>query len=504
MENNNYRCNRLLIELQKKREEQKSVDEALTRKERITYAYIVGVLALICYIFFENNRAGISVPLFLVCFVGGFYYINKESINVKSPMGIFALGCTMVLCIGYILYYNRVMEGFNKIAIPMLLSGAFIMFRYSDTRWGRWRFMGLILDRCIITPLRYILRPFQIISVARHTKSEGIGEIRKSIFKGLIIGIPVLLVVLMLLSSADMMYGYYISRMGSYIEMANAVELFIAVIKILVIFVLFFAYLYSFKYNMAADIEKTVKKHRFDSVMSITLLVPLVTVYAAFIAIQLFYLFGREGLPNGFSYAEYARQGFFQLLAVTAINFIITSLILHSCRKAGEELGIVLKVLLSSMALCTFFMLFSSYYKLVMYEQEFGFTYLRFYVHCFIIMLFLLMCIMSGEIWISKINLLKSCFICSIGFYCLLSLISPDVFIVRRNLQRYNKTGKIDAEYLESLSPDAAPYIRDFLNGNDDPQFNGLRAWFYEQERKAGEYKWYEMNLSLYKLSNEH
>jgi hypothetical protein len=444
------------------------------------------------------------MPIFVICIIGVFYYINKENISIKNSMGIFALVCIMVLCIGYLLHCNRVMEELNKAAIPMLLTGAFIMFRYSETRWGSWGFMGLVLNRWIITPLRYIGKPFQIIAGSRHMKDEGIDGRRKSIFKGLLIGIPTLLLVLALLSSADMMYGYYLSRMGSYIRIENAGQLFEAVIKILVLFVLLFAYLYSFKYNASDNKERAVKSHRFDSVMSITLLVPLVIVYAAFIAIQLYYLFGREGLPNSFTYAEYARQGFFQLLAVTAINFLITSLILYSCRKAGEEPGYALKMLLSTMAVCTFFMLFSSGYKLSIYEQSYGFTYLRFYVHCFIIMLFLLMCIMGTGIWIRKINLLKCCFISAIGFYCLLSLISPDKFIVRRNLQRYNETGKIDTEYLESLSPDAAPYIMDFLDGNEDPQFNGLRSWLNEQERKAGEYEWHEMNLPLYKLSKEH
>lgn len=503
MENNNYDSNKYLIEIQKKREEQKIIDKALTKSERTIYTFIVMGLAFLYYVFFENSRAGVSVPIFFICFVWAFYYINKERINMKSHMGIFALGCVAVLCIGYILYCNRIMESVNRIAIPMLLTGAFIMFRYPDTAWGRFGFLRLILDRCIVTPIRYILKPFQIIAGTVNIKSAGIGETRKSILKGIIVGIPILLLVLILLSSADMMYGYYLSRMGSYIRVENAGRLLDAAFKILITFVLFFAYLYSFKYNMPARIEKKVKNYSFDSVMSITLLAPLVIVYAVFIAIQVFYLFGKEGLPNGFNYAEYARQGFFQLLAVTSINFLITSFILHSCRKSGKEPGTVLKALLSLMAIFTFFMLFSSYYKLVMYEQEFGFTYLRFYVHCFIIMLFLLMCIIGAGIWIGKMNLLKCCFICTITFYCMLSLISPDKFIARSNLQRYNDTGKIDAEYLECLSPDAAPYIRDFLEKNHDSQFNGLRSWLYEQERKAGEYKWYEMNLPLWKLLNE-
>lgn len=46
-------------------------------------------------------------------------------------------------------------------------------------------------------------------------------------------------------------------------------------------------------------------------------------IYAIFCFIQISYLFTKMTLPEGFTYAEYARQGFFELMIVTFINFAI-------------------------------------------------------------------------------------------------------------------------------------------------------------------------------------
>ncbi len=57
----------------------------------------------------------------------------------------------------------------------------------------------------------------------------------------------------------------------------------------------------------------------------LTALFVLCAVYLLFISMQAKYLFGAfwGALPEGFSYSEYARQGFFELCRVAAINIVI-------------------------------------------------------------------------------------------------------------------------------------------------------------------------------------
>ena len=46
-------------------------------------------------------------------------------------------------------------------------------------------------------------------------------------------------------------------------------------------------------------------------------------------------------------------------------------------------------------------------------------------------------------------------FLTAITFLVLMNLLNPDVFIARQNLDRFQQTGKLDAEYIGTLSDDA-------------------------------------------------
>ena len=75
-----------------------------------------------------------------------------------------------------------------------------------------------------------------------------------------------------------------------------------------------------------------------------------------FSAVQLLYFFGGSTLPQGMTYAEYARSGFFQMFAAAAIVFSAVALIL----KLLPERNLAVKVLLTVMTVAVLIMLASS------------------------------------------------------------------------------------------------------------------------------------------------
>ena len=98
-------------------------------------------------------------------------------------------------------------------------------------------------------------------------------------------------------------------------------------------------------------------------------------LYLAFFIVQAGYLFGAfsRTLPEGFIVSEYARQGFFELCKVMAVNFTLLWLLL---RFAGERLqesrllkGMSLVLLLESLLFAVV-----AFSKLVLYIDCFGFT----------------------------------------------------------------------------------------------------------------------------------
>lgn len=98
-------------------------------------------------------------------------------------------------------------------------------------------------------------------------------------------------------------------------------------------------------------------------------------LYALFFAVQGRYLFGAftRTLPNGFIVSEYARQGFFELCKVMAVNFVLLWLAARTSKKGVRErramLALCLVLLAESLLLAIV-----ALSKLALYIDCFGFT----------------------------------------------------------------------------------------------------------------------------------
>ena len=116
----------------------------------------------------------------------------------------------------------------------------------------------------------------------------------------------------------------------------------------------------------------------------------LVALFAAFVALQFATLFGgkRHVLDTaGLTYAEYARSGFAQLLAVAALTFAV---IAAARRWAPTASGCCL---LAALCLLTLVVLASALKRLGLYEETYGFTRLRFAAHAALLYLGALFCL---------------------------------------------------------------------------------------------------------------
>ncbi|MBE7008289.1 MAG: DUF4173 domain-containing protein [Ruminococcaceae bacterium] len=98
-------------------------------------------------------------------------------------------------------------------------------------------------------------------------------------------------------------------------------------------------------------------------------------LYALFFAVQGRYLFGAftRTLPDGFVVAEYARQGFFELCKVMAVNFALLWLVTRTSKKGvrGQRAALALCLVLLAESLLLAVVALS---KLWLYIDCFGFT----------------------------------------------------------------------------------------------------------------------------------
>jgi len=194
--------------------------------------------------------------------------------------------------------------------------------------------------------------------------------------------------------------------------------------------------------------------------------VPLVLLdllFAGFVAVQVRVLFGGEDHVRdtaGLTYANYARQGFWQLAAVTVLTLIVIAVVVRRIDRAGRRDRVLARVLLGLLCALSLVVVASALHRMSLYENEFGYTRLRLSVMAVELWLgavFVLLLAagvrMSGR-WLPR-AVLVSAVIGVLGFAAL----DPDGYIAGRNVDRYAETGRLDVAYLRGLSVDAVPEL---------------------------------------------
>jgi hypothetical protein len=194
-------------------------------------------------------------------------------------------------------------------------------------------------------------------------------------------------------------------------------------------------------------------------------LIPLVALdllFAAFVAIQLTVLFGgRDHVlrTSGLTYAEYARSGFFQLVAVAALVLIVIAVMTAWTRKADERDRRIVKILLGCLCFLTLVVLASALRRIGLYEDALGFTRLRLFVHGTIFWLGAIFAlIITGGI-VRGAWLPRAAMVTTAVALLIFTAIDPDAMIAERNVTRFETTGRIDISYLATLSADAVPAL---------------------------------------------
>ena len=169
---------------------------------------------------------------------------------------------------------------------------------------------------------------------------------------------------------------------------------------------------------------------RGEPVLAITVTGLLALLYLLFSGIQIAGLFlGQLRLPEGYTYAMYAREGFFQLLAVSLLNLVIVLFCMGFFRESK-----VLKGVLTVMSLCTFVMIASSAMRMIIYIRYYYLTYLRILVLWGLALLALLFAGVVIQILKEDFPLFRYHMAVAAVLYLALSFAHPDYIIAKVNL----------------------------------------------------------------------
>ena len=212
------------------------------------------------------------------------------------------------------------------------------------------------------------------------TKKDKNDKIINIIF-GTIIGVFISGLILALLTSAD---AYFDKFLSSIVTNFNVDFNLWYVIKGIIYFVILFAIGINLFKNKEIALKES-KMSRVNKTVVTTMLFIVNFVFVLFLISEISKLCGNFlKVPKGYIYSSYAREGFFQLLFVTLINFGIILYLIYKTNLVKEDKKV--KYLVLSLIAFSIFLIFNSYYRMFLYIGRFGFTNLRLQVILFLFM----------------------------------------------------------------------------------------------------------------------
>jgi hypothetical protein len=326
---------------------------------------------------------------------------------------------------------------------------------------------------------------------------------------GFALAVPVLLLSGTILAAADPVFAKVLDKLAIPFENVSLKEiltnLFIAML--LVPFV--FSFLYSGRSGKrvspatssavqgAGGPGRTI---RIDKTVLITFLSCVNLLYVIFAFVQLAYLTGafKAVLPAGMTYADYARSGFFELAAVSAINLVLVLLAVKSADRGGPA-GLVLRVESALLILCSSVQLASAMFRMKMYVDEYGLTLLRFFVTAFMLLLAALFILLTLKEFRPRFPLFKTFAAVILASLLILNHVNSDAWIARHNMRHYQSGHRIDLDYFRMLSVSSIPALID-LARSDDPLVSSdavkMLRQINDELQTEDSRKWQNFNIS--------
>lgn len=409
---------------------------------------VVFILAFLCTKYYNLNTGvatlGLGATLYIVLYViSVLVYAKLKAVKLNNESIILSI-LMILLAISFTSFYNYSLSIFMQMAINFMLiylpvtvfnklikseTSALILYDY--------------INALVFIPI-HNATAFWICMFSKRGKSASNTKTKYflHIFFGLLIGTPFIMIVLFLLSSADATFKNIFD---------NLFNLDISVPKnigTLIWSLPMATYLYALIYGSSIeDNSKSFNIDKFNKTMDNAASIPRLSLYTVnsviccfyilFIGIQAIYFIDILGgsLPADFTYSDYARRGFFELLTVALINivFIVVAKILSVKNENNKYMRI--HILLNS--ILTLLLISVAFAKMYLYISTYGLTTLRIIPSVFMIFLcFVFAFIIMGE-FKKSFPVTKLSFYAGNILFVLLCLANIDAVVAGYNLNAY-------------------------------------------------------------------
>ena len=368
----------------------------------------------------------------------------------------------------------------------------------------------------------HIFKPFQLLNSLVTRASDYFKKVNrkrsgsrkeKAVLRGMLLAAPVVICFAALLASADAVFNQKIGDILELISSGRIVDYFFRLFIILLCaYLLMGAILHAA--SQSTD-QTTVVEGKTPGILGFTettiILGSVALLFLLFVIIQFQYFFG--GQTNigtaGYTYSEYARRGFNELVLVAFFSLILVMglgklSIRETIRQQRVFTGLSTAILLLVLVI-----LFSAYQRLSLAIDWHGFSRLRLYPRVFMVWLGLLfIAIVLLELFHMERFFAFAFVLAGVGFAITLTLINVDFAIIQRNIYRVSQGKNLNVGHLASLSTDAIPALVEAYHAADQTETTRqgigavLLCYYYSDETPASiPADWRSFNYSSWQAS---
>ncbi len=410
---------------------------------------------------------GIGITAYVCAyFVAVFLVLGKRS---YPRSGLLFMAAALLLSLSCALYSALGLTVLNCFLILALSAAA--TFRLSGHALRDWRDARIIPESLTLSFHALTKRLGRPLEALRLWKQNDRG-VWCGLLWGLLLAIPVLLVVLALLASADVVFAGLFEGLAAWFEEIGFGSLVWRLFRwlLLALFLCSGLYFLGDKPTAPAARQKTTKQPSALPFLATTLL--LDAVYILFVVIQLRHLFGGwESAQMAGGWAEYARSGFFQLVGVTVLNLAVCLLPASEERYASKG-GLVLRIGGGVMTLLSFVILASAAWRIRLYIQAFGLSVLRVLTVWGIVLIALLLVAAAYKLWRPKFRFFQILIVLGVSGWCLVCLLGPTRMCANYNVNAYldGRLSEVDISYMDT--PECLPAL--YRLGESEPGYPAL------------------------------
>ena len=196
---------------------------------------------------------------------------------------------------------------------------------------------------------------------------------------------------------------------------------------------------------------------------ALTAIAPVLFLYVVFFISQWqYYISGFTGvLPEDFSYAEYARQGFFELCAVSVVNLVLLMGLVLFVKRGSKNNAPMLKLLSVVLCLFTLVLISTAVAKMVLYIDQFGLTQKRVYAMWLMVVIGCVYIIIAVGQFVPKIKPVAASATVCVVLFAALCLCNVRGMIAQYNVDRYlsGTLETVDLYAMEELEDSAIPAL---------------------------------------------